>query len=94
MKFLSEQPEELSRRAHYEVEEEQWDNEFARSINLFLGSAATTFLQQFRTEQECTWKKIRQMPVWVNWTKVLIHRKHEKFRHHKTDLPPRNVQIR
>ena len=28
--------------------------------NLFLGSTATTFLQQFRTEQECAWKKIRR----------------------------------
>ena len=38
------------------VEEEQWGPEFAKS--LFLGSTATTFLQQFRTEQECAWKKI------------------------------------
>ena len=51
--------------------------------SLFLGSTATTFLQQFRAEQECTWKKIRQMLVWDNRTEVLIHRKHEKFRCHQ-----------
>ena len=50
------------------VEEEQCDNEFAMSIkgilgNLFLGSTATTFLQQFRTEQEYAWKKISRMLV-------------------------------
>ena len=83
-----------------QVEEEQCDNEFAKSIiigeprQLFLGSTATTFLQQFRTEQERTWKKIRQMLVWDNRMKVLIHRKHEKFRCHQIDLLPQYVQIR
>ena len=62
--------------------------------NLFLGSTATTFLQQFRTEQEYTWMKIRQMLVWDNRTKVLIDRKPEKFRCHQTDLSPKYVQIR
>ena len=64
--------------------------------NLLLGSTATTLLQQFRTKQECTWKKIRQMLVWVwdNRTKVVIHRKPEKFRCHQTDLLHRCVQIR
>ena len=79
------------------VEEEQRDNEFARSIKgepLVLGSTATTFLQQFLTEQECSWKKIRQMLVWDNRMKVLIHRKQEKFRCHETDLLPKYVQIR
>ena len=85
MKFSSEQQEELSRRAHCEDELRKNDGtEFARTIkgnhdNLFLGSTATTFLQQFPTEQEYHWKKIRQMLVWDNRMKVLIHRKHEKF---------------
>ena len=53
------------------VEEEQWDPHSPSSSkgsldNLFLGSTATTFLQQFRTEQECAWKKIRRMLVWDN----------------------------
>ena len=90
MKILSEQPEELSRDAHYEDEWKK-NNGTMNSPgpskedldNLFLGSKVTTFLQQFRTEQECTWKKIRQMLVWDNRTKVLIHRKHEKF-----SMPP------
>ena len=81
------------------VEEEQWDPEFAKSIkenldNLYLGSTATTFLQQFRTEQEYTWKKIRHMFVRDNRMNLLIHRKHEKFRCHQTDLLTRCVQIR
>ena len=60
MKFLSEQPEELSRRAHYE---DEWkknngnmnspDPPKENRDNLFLGSTATTFLQQFLTGQEC-----------------------------------------
>ena len=46
-----------TRTVRRRVEEEQWDPEFAKSIkgdldNLFLGSTATTFRQQFRTEQE------------------------------------------
>ena len=81
------------------VEEEQWDPEFAKSIkgelhNLFLGSAATTFLKQFRTEQENAGKKISRMLVWDNRMKVLIHREHEKFRCHQTDMLPEYVQIR
>ena len=62
--------------------------------NLFLGSTATTFLQQFRTEQEYAWKKISRMLVWHNRMNLLIHRKHEKFRCHQTDLLPKYVQIR
>ena len=81
MKFLSEQPEELSRRAHCEDElrkntgttnspgpsKENHDNPF-------LGSTATTFMQQFLTEQEYTWKKIRQMLGRDNRIKVLMPR--------------------
>ena len=71
MKFSSEQPEELSRRAQCD-EELKKNNGTLNSPspskgnldNLFLGSTATTFLQQFRTEQECAWKKIRRMLVW------------------------------
>ena len=83
MKFLSEQPEELSRRAHYEDELRKNngtmnspDPSKGNLDSLFLGSTATTFLQQIRTEQKCTWKKIRQMLVWDNRIKVLIHREH------------------
>ena len=70
-----EQPEELSRRGNLD--------------NLFLGSTATTFLQQFRTEQE-----FNRMLIWDNRMKVLIHRKHDKFRCHQTELLPKYVQIR
>ena len=103
MNFLSEQPVELSRRAHYEDESRKNNGtEFARSIkgepqqpnNLFSGSTATTFLQHFLTEQECSWKNIWQMLVWDNRMKVWIHRKHEKFRDHRADLATRYVQIR
>ena len=52
------------------------------------------FLQQYPTEQGCTWKKIRQRLVWNNGTKVLMHRKHEKFRRHQTDSSPRYIQTR
>ena len=69
------------------VEEEQWDPEFAKSIK---GNLATTFLQQFRTGQEYAWK-ISRMLVWHNRMKVLIHRKHEMFRCHQTDLLPKYV---
>ena len=62
--------------------------------NLFLGSTATTFLQQFLTEHECPWKKTWQMLVWDNRTKVLIHQKHSKFRCRQTYLLPKYVQIR
>ena len=87
MKFWSEQTEEFSRRAQYRrVEEEQRDSEIAiEGEPLFLGSTATTFLQQFLTEQECLWKNIRQMLVWDKRTKVRFHRKHDKFRCHQTD---------
>ena len=79
--------------------EEQWTMNSPRPSkenldNLFLGLRATTFLQQFRTEQECAWNKIRRMLVWKKMIKVLIHRKHEKFRCHQTDLLPKYVQIR
>ena len=47
------------------VEEAQWDNEFARSINGELRQPVlginSDHLQQFRTEQECTWKKMGQL---------------------------------
>ena len=101
MKFLSEQREELSRRAHYE---DEWKKNNGTMFspgpskenldNPFLGSTASTFLQQFVTEQEFPWKKIRQILVWDNRMKVLIHRKYEKFRYHQTDLSTRYVQIR
>ena len=101
VKFSSEQPEELSRRAHCEDELKKNNGTMnsprpskGNLDNLFLGSTATTFLQQFRTEQECAWKKIRRMLVWDRRIKVLIHRKHEKFRCHQTDLLPKYVQIR
>ena len=82
-----------TRTVRRRVEEEQWDPELAKSIkgnldNLFLGSTATTFLQQFRTKQEYAWKKISRMLVWHNRMNLLIHRKHEKFRCHQTDLLP------
>ena len=44
-------------------------------------------------EQEYAWKKISRMLVWDSRMKVLIHRKHEKFRCHQTDLLPKYVQI-
>ena len=68
MNFLSEQPEELSRRAHCEGELRKNNGTMnspgqskENHHNLFLGSTATTFLQQSLIEQEYTWKKIRQM---------------------------------
>ena len=82
----------LSRRAHCDDELKKNNGTLnspspskGNLDNLFLGSTATTFLQQFRTEQECAWKKIRRVLVWDNRMKVLIHRKHEKFRCHQTD---------
>ena len=60
MKFLSEHPEELvkTRTLRRRVKEEQWDKKSQdpskeNRVNLFLGSTATTFLQQFLTQQEC-----------------------------------------
>ena len=55
--FSSEQPEESPRRAHYEDElgrtMGQWFRQSKGNLDkLFLGSTATTFLQQFRTERE------------------------------------------
>ena len=101
MKFSSEQPEELSRRAHCDDELKKNNGTLNSPSpsrenldNLFLGSTAITFLQQFRTEQEFAWKKISRTLVWDNRMKVLIHRKHEKFRCHQTDLLPKYVQIR
>ena len=95
MKFSSEQPEELSRRAHCDDELKKNNGTLKRQVHLDnLGSTATTSLQQFRTEQEYAWKKISRLLVWDNWTKVLIHWKHEKFRCHQTDLLPKYVQIR
>ena len=99
MKFSSEHPEEISRRAHCE-DELRKNNGTMNSPgsskenldNLFLGSTAATFLQQFLTEQEYPWKKIRQMLGRDNRMKVLIHRKHERC--HQTDLLPKYVQIR
>ena len=101
MKFSSEQPEELSRRAQCD-DESRRNNGTTSSPgkskeshgNLFLGSTAIMFLQQYPTEQGCTWKKIRQRLVWDNGTKVLMHRKHEKFRRHQTDSSPRYIQTR
>ena len=101
MKFSLEQPDELSRRAHCDDELKK-NNKTLNSPSpskenldsLFLGSTATTFLQQFRTEQEYTWKKISRILVWHNRMSLLIHRKHEKFRCHQTDLLPKSVQTR
>ena len=100
MKFSLEQPEELSRRAH--CDELKKNNGTLNSPSpskenvdsLFLGSTATTLSQQFRTEQEYIWKKISRILVWHNRMSLLIHRKHEKFRCHQTDLLPKYVQIR
>ena len=96
MKFSSEQPAELSRRAHYEDELKKINGTMKSPgplqenlDSLFLGSTATTFLA---TEPEYTWKKIRQMLVWDNRTKVSIHRKHGKFRCRQTDLLPERVR--
>ena len=97
---LSGHETELSRRAHCD-DELMKNNGTLNSQrpskvnldNLFLGSA-TTFLQQFRTEQEYAWKKISRMLVWHNRMNLLIHRKHEKFRCHQTDLSPKYVRIR
>ena len=63
MTFSSEQPEELSRRAHCDDELKKNNGTLnSPSLskenldNLFRGPTATTFLQQFRAEQECAWK--------------------------------------
>ena len=60
MKVSSEQPEEISRRAHCEDELKKNNGTMnsprpskGNLDNLFLGSTATAFLQQFRTEQGC-----------------------------------------
>ena len=77
------------------VEEEQWDNEFARSrqpvpgINSDHVPAAISDRAGMHLEEDQ-----RQRLVWDNGTKVLIHRKHEKFRRHQTDSSPRNIQTR
>ena len=99
MKFLLEQPEVLSRRAHYDDEFE--DNGTTSSPDEskgshgspFLGSTAITFLQQYPTEQGCAWKISGRARLGQR-DKVLIHRKHEKFRRHQTDSSPRYVQTR
>ena len=98
--ILLEQPEELSRRAHCDDELKKNNGTLNSPSpskenldNLFLGSTATTFLQQFQTEQEYAWKKISRMLVWHNRVNLLIHGKHEKFRCHQTDLLPKYVQI-
>ena len=77
-----------TRTVRRRVEEAQWDPEFAKSIKgeprqPVPGIKATTFLQQFRTEQEYAWKKISRMLVWHNRMNSLIHRKHEKFGCHQ-----------
>ena len=101
MRLRSERPEELSRLAQCDDELKKNNGTLNSSRpskgnldNLFSGSTATTFLQQFRTEQEYAWKKISRMLVWDNRMKVLIHRKHKKFRCHQTNLSPKYVQIR
>ena len=78
------------------VEEEQWDNEFARSIKGEPRQPVPGINSDHvpaAISDQCTWKKIRQMLVWDNRIKVLIHREHEKFRCHQTDLLPKYVQI-
>ena len=53
------------------VEEEQWDLEVAKSIKgeprqLVPGiNKRPRSLQKFRTEQECAWKKISRLLVWL-----------------------------
>ena len=80
------------------VEEEQWDNEFARSIKgeprQPVPGINSDHVPAAISDRAGAWKKIRRVLVWDNRTKVLIHRKHEKFRCHQTDLPPKYVQIR
>ena len=98
MRFLLEQPKVLSRRAQYENELRKNNgttNSSSQSRgnldNLCQGSTATAFLQQFRTEQECTWKKISRMLVWDHRMKALIYRKHDKFRYHQKESPRKYV---
>ena len=95
MKFPSEQPEELSRRAQRDDELKKNNGTLnspspskGNLDNLFLGATATTFLQQFRTKQEYAWKKISGMLVWLNKMNLLIHRKHEKFQCHRQTCYP------
>ena len=76
------------------VEVEQWDNEFARLIEGEPRQSVPGINSDHPTKQGRTWKKIRQRLVWDNGTKVLIHRKHEKFRRHQTDSSPRYIQTR
>ena len=69
------------------VEEEQWDNEFASYIKgeprqLVPGINSDYVSAAISDRERVHLKRIRQMLVWDNWTKVLIHRKHEKFRYH------------
>ena len=82
------------------VEEELWDNEFARlikgeprqpvpEINSDHVPAAISDRAGMHLEEDQ-----RQRPVWDNGMKVLIHRKHEKFRRHQTDSSPKNIQTR
>ena len=82
------------------VEEELWDNEFARlikgepwqpvpEINSDHVPAAISDRAGMHLEEDQ-----RQRLVWDTGMKVLIHRKHEKFRRHETDSSPRNIQTR
>ena len=102
MKLLLEQPEVLAVKARTlrrRVEEEQWDNEFARlikgeplqpvpGINSDHVSAAVSDRAVLHLEEDQAEARLD------NGTKVLIHRKHEKFRRHPTDSSPRYIQTR
>ena len=101
MKFSSEQPEELSRRAHCDDELKKNNGTLnspspskgeprqpVPGINSDHVPAAISDRAGMRLEED------RRMLIWDNRMKVLIHRKHEKFRYHQTDLPPGYVQIR
>ena len=66
------------------VEEEQWDNEFARSIKgeprqLVPGINTDDVPAAISDRAGHPWKNIRKMLGRDDRMKVLIHRKHEKF---------------
>ena len=81
------------------VEEEQWDPEFAKSIkgeprqpvpgiNSDHVPAAISDRAGVRLEEDKLEARLAQQ------MKILIHREHEKFRCHQTDLLPKYVQTR
>ena len=62
--------------------------------NLFLGSTATTFLQQFRTEAGVRLEEDQADARLGQQDQGIHHRKHDNFRFHQTDLLSKYVQIR